>query len=165
MSTTRGVVFIHSAAAALCPHVEWAIAGVLDASVNLRWQPQPVEPGSLRAEYLWTGASGTAGALTTALRNCQRLRFEVTEDPAQGQEGQRFSFTPSLGLFRATTGPSGDIVAPEERIRAALAADLSGARTLVDGMHDLIGTDWDEELEVFRYAGEGQTVRWLHVAV
>ena len=27
--TTRGVLYVHSAPRALCPHVEWAIAGVL----------------------------------------------------------------------------------------------------------------------------------------
>ncbi|MGH3424385.1 MAG: DUF3145 family protein, partial [Nocardioidaceae bacterium] len=25
---TRGVVYVHSAPSALCPHVEWAVAGV-----------------------------------------------------------------------------------------------------------------------------------------
>ena len=28
-STTRGVILIHSASAALCPHVEWAIGSVV----------------------------------------------------------------------------------------------------------------------------------------
>jgi len=27
---------------------------------------------------------------------------------------------------------------------------------------ELLGTDWDAELEPFRYAGDGAPVRWLH---
>ena len=26
----------------------------------------------------------------------------------------------------------------------------------------LLGADWDDELEPFRYAGDGAPVRWLH---
>ena len=29
-------------------------------------------------------------------------------------------------------------------------------------MAELLGTAWDQELEPFRYAGEGASVRWLH---
>ena len=32
--TTRGVVYIHSAPPALCPHVEWAVGGVLGVRVH-----------------------------------------------------------------------------------------------------------------------------------
>ncbi|HEY3202018.1 MAG TPA: DUF3145 family protein, partial [Actinomycetes bacterium] len=39
--TTRGVLYVHSAPSALCPHVEWAIAGVLGMRVSLEWTRQP----------------------------------------------------------------------------------------------------------------------------
>jgi len=48
------------------PHVEWAISGVLASPVSLRWIPQPVAPGQLRAECTWTGPAGSAGALAGA---------------------------------------------------------------------------------------------------
>ena len=32
-------------------------------------------------------------------------------------------------------------------------------------VNDLLGTAWDDELEVFRQAGEGADVRWLHQVV
>ena len=32
-STTRGVLYVHSAPSALCPHIEWAAAGVLGMPV------------------------------------------------------------------------------------------------------------------------------------
>ena len=43
---SRGVVFVHSAPPALCPHVEWAIGGVLDQRVSLDWTGQPADPGT-----------------------------------------------------------------------------------------------------------------------
>ena len=58
--TTRGVVYVHSATSALCPHVEWALAGVLGMRVSLDWTPQPAEPGTWRAELSWTGEPGTS---------------------------------------------------------------------------------------------------------
>ncbi|MBA3620151.1 MAG: DUF3145 family protein, partial [Acidothermales bacterium] len=50
---TRGVLYIHSAAPAVCPHVEWAVAGVLGVSAPLSWTAQPAARGSLRVELSW----------------------------------------------------------------------------------------------------------------
>ena len=41
---TCGVVYVHSTPLAVCQHVEWAIARVLTAPVNLHWTAQPVDP-------------------------------------------------------------------------------------------------------------------------
>ena len=54
---TRGVVYVHSAPPALCPHVEWAVGGVLDQRVTLDWTPQPASPGAVRAELVGTGVT------------------------------------------------------------------------------------------------------------
>jgi len=32
-------------------------------------------------------------------------------------------------------------------------------------MQGLLGKSWDDELESFRYAGDGAPVRWLHQVV
>ena len=32
-------------------------------------------------------------------------------------------------------------------------------------MQELLGKAWDDELEPFRYAGDGAPVRWLHQVV
>ncbi|HRA75335.1 MAG TPA: DUF3145 family protein, partial [Propionicimonas sp.] len=89
MEKTRGVTWIHSAPAALRSHVEWAIGAVLGAPVQLEWTPQPAEPGTWRAEYSWHGAPGTGAALASALRRCERARYEVTEDATAAGEGSR----------------------------------------------------------------------------
>jgi uncharacterized protein DUF3145 len=164
--TTRGVVYVHATPSALCPHIEWAIGSVLGVRVSLDWTPQPAAPGTLRAELSWQGEPGAASAIASALRDWRLLRFEVTEEPSSASEGVRYSCTPDLGLFCATTGLHGDLMIREDRLRAALAKAASDPATSVhQEMADLLGTRWDEELEPFRYAGEGAPVRWLHQVV
>ncbi|HJY24785.1 MAG TPA: DUF3145 domain-containing protein [Actinomycetes bacterium] len=158
---TRGVVYVHSAPPALCPHIEWAVAGVLGTRIAFAWTAQPAAPGMMRAEVSWQADAGTAARLASALRGWQLLRFEVTEEPSPGCEGERYSSTPTLGIFHAMTGVHGDILIPEDRLRSVLHAD-EDASDLAQHLHQLLGTAWDEELEPFRYAGEGAPVRWLH---
>jgi hypothetical protein len=70
--------------------------------------------------------------------------------------------TPSLGLFRADIGEHGDVMVAEERIRTALQHAAISGEGLADEIARLIGEPWDEELESFRCAHEGSTVRVLH---
>ena len=160
--TTRGVLYVHAATSALCPHVEWAVAGVLGVSVPMHWTPQPVAPGTFRAEVSWRGPVGTAAALTSALRGWQHLRFEVTEEPTASSEGARFCFTPSLGVFHALMGLHGDTLVREDRLRAALSKAASEGTDVTSQLDALLGKAWDDELEPFRHAGESSPVRWLH---
>jgi hypothetical protein len=95
------------------------------------------------------------------LRAFPGLRFEVTQEPNGAIEGERYACTPSLGIFRAAMGPHGDVVVNEERLRGALARAESGA-DLTAEINNLLGAAWDAELETFRYAGEGASVRWMH---
>jgi hypothetical protein len=166
-ATTRGVVYIHATSSALCPHVEWAIAGVLGIRVTLDWTPQQADPGTWRAEFSWLGEVGTSATIASALRRWAQLRFEVTEEPVQGGEGARYSYTPTLGIFHAMTGLHGDLLVPEDRIRSLLAkADQDSSGTdLTEELDKLLGRPWDDELETFRWAGEGAPVRWLHQVV
>ncbi|MGH3359038.1 MAG: DUF3145 domain-containing protein [Nocardioidaceae bacterium] len=162
MSTTRGVLYVHSATSALCPHVEWAVAGVLGVSPNVEWTPQPAAQGTYRCEVSWQGNTGSAARITSALRGWGQLRFEVTEDGTAGAEGARYSYTPGLGVFHAVTGTHGDILIPEDRLKAAVVKSAMGETTLEIEVGRLLGKAWDDELESFRYAGEGAPVRWLH---
>jgi hypothetical protein len=190
--SVRGVLQVHSAPPALCPHVEWAVAGVVGVPVSLAWVDQPASPGSLRAELDWQGRPGTSAAITSALAGWNRLRFEVTEEASAGCDAVRYSHTPSLGTFSAVTSASGDILVPEGRLRAAMTLAAAGAPGRpreggelashgVDSLLDrhipqhpalggsleselalLLGQPWDNELEPFRYAADGAPVRWLH---
>jgi hypothetical protein len=134
--------------------------------VTLDWTPQPAAPGTVRAELSWQADAGTGARLASALRDWMHLRFEVTEEPSAGAEGERWSSTPTLGLFHATTGVHGDILVREDRLRAALArAGSDPATDVLAEMQALLGKSWDDELETFRYAGDGAPVRWLHQVV
>lgn len=157
----RVVAWIHAVPTAVCPHVEWAVGRLRDEPVRLEWAPQPILPRHQRAELSWVGEPGSAAALASALRPMGRIWFEVAED-ATGIPGERFSFTPSLGLFRAAIDAHGDIVIHESRLRMLLDEPGIGIQA---GLELLLGSDWDAELEPFRIAGEAGTVRVLHHVV
>ncbi|CAI9411056.1 DUF3145 family protein [Aestuariimicrobium sp. T2.26MG-19.2B] len=159
-----GVVQIHSTPSALRPHLEWALGGVIGVPTHLEWKPQPVEPNSWRAELAFAGRAGTGARLTSELARWQRVRFDVTETPRSGGAGQRWSVTPSLGVFAAATNEVGDIVVHEDRIRQAMAASVARGTDLHHGLEALLGAPWDAELEPFRRAEDDQ-VRWLHHVV
>src|SRR5216683_2402251 len=134
--SAHGVIYVHSAPPALCPHIEWAVAGVVGVPVSMPWVSQPADPGSLRAELTWQARPGTASAITSALAGWNRLRFEVTEEASPGCDGVRYSYTPDLGTFSAVTSANGDILIPESRLRAAMtvaAAAAAGASGLAPG--------------------------------
>lgn len=159
---TRGVVFIHSTPTALCPHISWALENVLGSTVRLEWVAQPMAPGLVRTELSWMGEPGTGAKLASALRGSDHVRFEITEEPSPGTDGSRWSHTPSLGIHHTWTSANGDAVVNEDRLRSALAASKGDPELFREEMAELLGTAWDTELEPFRYAGDGATVRWLH---
>jgi hypothetical protein len=141
------------------------VGGVFGTPVRVDWIPQPIERACYRTEYSWTGPAGTAARLASALKGWQRIRFEVTEEATSSTEGGRYSYTPTLGIFYAVTGLHGDIMIPEDRIKHAMAMSALSGRDLSDALSALLGRAWDEELEPFRYAGDGAPVRWLHKVV
>lgn len=159
--STSGTIYVHSSPSAVCPHVEWAIAGVVATRVDLRWTAQAAAPGQLRAECQWSGAPGTAAAMVSALRAWPMLRFEITEDPSPGVDGERFCCVPGLGLWRARTSANGDIMVCEDQLRT-LAATVRGREAFAHQLDQLLGAAWDDALEPFRRAGDGAPVTWLH---
>ena len=162
---TRGVLFVHSSVSALCPHVEWAVAGVLGDSPDMSWVAQSAEPGTYRTELSWQAPAGTAASIASALRGWEQLRFEVTEEPTASTEGARYSYTPKLGIFHAMTGLHGDVLIPEDRIKAFRVKAALGDVDIETALDGLLGVAWDAELEPFRHAGDGAPVRWLHQVI
>ena len=157
---TRGVVYVHSAPPAVAPHVEWAIARVLGAPARLEWTAQPADPGTRRAECTWSGGPGTGAEFAAALCGWPMLRFEVTEEPSPGFDGERFMHVPGRGMFRAGTSANGDIILSEDMLRAVMATARS-AESLAPALERALGSAWDAELEPYRYAGEGAPATWL----
>lgn len=157
---TRGVLFVHSAPAALCPHIEWAAGNALGQELRLQWTDQPAAPGMLRTELAWVGPVGTGARLASALRGWEHLRYEVTEEPTAVTDGARYAHTPSLGIFHSQMDTAGNVVIPEDRVRAAL--ECGTAAEIRDALALAMGQAWDDELEPFRYAGAGAPVRWMN---
>ena len=89
--SAQGVLHVHSAPPALCPHIEWAVAGILGVPVDLPWVSQPAAPGTLRAELTWEGRPrhGRSGHLRAgrlepaALRDHRRRQRRLRRGPAQ----------------------------------------------------------------------------------
>ncbi|GIL37054.1 MULTISPECIES: DUF3145 domain-containing protein [Phycicoccus] len=161
-ATTRGVVYVHSTPKALCPHVIWAIEGVLGVRVSVDWTAQPAAPGMVRGELSWAGEAGSGARIASALRGWEHLRYEVTEEPSPGSDGSRWSHTPRLGIHHTWTSANGDAVVNEDRLREVVVLAQGSPEAMQEMIEELLGLEWDEELEPFRYAGEGAPVRWLH---
>jgi len=151
---------VHSAPLAVVPHVEWAIARVLGSPVRLEWAAQPADRLTRRSECSWAGKPGTGADFAAALRGWPMLRFEVTEEPSVGFDGERFMHVPGRGLFRAAVGVSGDLMITEGQVRSVLA-EARGSEQVSHGLERLLGTAWDTELEPYRHAGEGAPATWL----
>ncbi|MGE5831089.1 MAG: DUF3145 domain-containing protein [Micromonosporaceae bacterium] len=151
---TRGVVYVHCVPLAVVPHAEWAIARVLGSPVRLAWATQPAEPGTRRAECSWSGRVGTGAELAAALRTWPMIRFEVTEEPSPGHDGERFMHVPGRGVFRAAMSVNGDIMLTEDRVRSLIDSIPSGD-SLAHELQRALGTAWDADLEPYRLAGDG----------
>jgi hypothetical protein len=154
---SRGVLYVHSAPLAVVPHVEWAVARVLGSPVRLHWSDQPADRGPHRAyrtECSWSGRPGTAAEFVAALRSWPMVRFEVTEEPSPGHDGERYMYVPGRGVFRAAMSVTGDLLLTEDQVRSVLAT-AAGAEAMAHALHRLLGTAWDDELEPYRPAGEG----------
>src|SRR3954464_10278224 len=171
--STQGVVFVHACPKALCQHVEWALERVVGAPVSLSWADQPAAHGSYRADGARPGSPGRAappGAAGPAarwwpgVRAWRMLRCEVTEKASHGNDGERMSYVPGQGVFRAPTSANGDIMISEQQLRH-LAATAGSIEAFRHGVDELLGAAWDADLEVYRHAGDGSPVTWLHQVV
>ena len=161
-SSARGVIYVHSAPRALCPHLEWAVGRALGRAVNFEWDEQPVLPGARRAEFCWEGPVGTGASLSSAMHGWEHLRFEVTEDPTPRSDGGRWLHTPDLGIHYAQTDAAGNVVIGEDRIRYAMEIAAGDVRELQRELSVALGQAWDDELEIFRHASDQAPVVWLH---
>lgn len=162
VSSTHGMLVVHSAPRALCPHLEWAIGAALGQPVSLQWIDQPAQQGCMRTEMSWEHDVGTGAAVASALRGWEHLRFEVTEDPTEWSDGGRWMHTPDLGIFYAPTNTAGDLVVTEDRLRAVMAKSGGNAIEMQREMRLLLGQAWDDELEPFRRVADTNPVIWLH---
>lgn len=139
-----GRLLVHSAPAALLPHLEWAVSRAFGLPKKLSWQNQPAVPGNFRCELDFSADFQDVHRLVNTLANWAQCPFEVEIDPVSGN-GYRFSYTVELGLFKAQTGEFGDILVHEDLLR-----EVTKSANPVAKLHQLLGTDWDDILEPLR---------------
>lgn len=159
-----GMLFIHSAPTALRSHIEWLATAAVGMPSPMQWDRQPVEPGSWCCEVAWQGSQQQAAGLVSTLAGWGRLRFELTVDAgAEGFDGlgHRWSVTPSLGVFSATTSAAGDVLVDENRLRLAMLVARREGTDLQADLADLLGEPWDVELEAYRARDPELDVSWL----
>ena len=142
-----GHLVIHSTPSALRVHIEWALQNCVGTSLNVQWKTQPLCAGTYRTTVSYRDRIGLASHLASTLRAWHYLRFEITENDGDG--GEIFRFTPELGLHRAMIDGAGSILIDENRITHALAASFD-EESLRYAIESALGTQWDEELEIYR---------------
>jgi hypothetical protein len=102
--------------------------------------------------------------LAAALRAWPMLVFEVTEDGTGTTDGERLAYVPGRGFHRSGMTANGDLAVGEERLRG-LISRAKTAEEFAHGLHELLGSAWDAELEPYRVAGDGSPVVLLHKVV
>ena len=158
----RGTLLVHTCTRAMTGPLEWTLSEILGTPVTLQWQPQPIAPAAVRADVEWAGSPGTAAALASRLMKIPGIRFEITEFVHGAGCDQRFSYTPDLGIYRADTDANGDITINEQRLRTAMDRHADNPGELRRALNLMLGAQWDAELEPFRVAADGDSVRWVH---
>ena len=146
-SHVTGFLVIHSAPAALRPHIEWGLQSILGDWVALEWKCQPKAAGTFRASLEFRDRRGIAAKITTALKAWHYLRFEVREESEIG--GEFFRFVPELGLHRSTINEFGSISVSEELLIQSLKKSFD-EDSLREEVERLLGTTWELALEPFR---------------
>jgi hypothetical protein len=146
-SHVTGFLVIHSAPAALRPHIEWGLQSILGDWVALEWKGQPKAAGTFRTSLEFRDRRGIAAKITTALKAWHYLRFEVREESEIG--GEFFRFVPELGLHRSTINEFGSISVSEELLIQSLKKSFD-EDSLREEVERLLGTTWELALEPFR---------------
>ena len=157
----RGTLLVHTCTRAMTGPLEWVLSELFGEALHLHWESQPIAPAAVRTDVEWVAGPGTAAAISSRLMKIPGIRFEVTEF-VHGGADQRFSYTPDLGLYRADIDTNGDITINEQRLRAAMDRHADNPGELRRALNNMLGSQWDAELEPFRIAADGDTVRWVH---
>ena len=77
----HGYLYLHVAPRAVAKHLEWSISEVLGYPVSLNWQPQTLQPGTLRAELSWSSLIGSGSKLASSLKGWHYLTLKCMNLP------------------------------------------------------------------------------------
>lgn len=143
----NGTLVIYSAPSALRTHIEWAIASVLGAGIEINWRPQINFVGTYRSEISWRDLAGSGAKLSSALASWYYLRFEIFEVSADS--GELFRFIPGLGIQRNQTDSVGNILVTDTQINHVLTNSFEEDE-LRSAFNKILGKPWEDVLEPLR---------------
>jgi|GEM_PF-1277345 len=169
------VVQIHGVPRSLLSRLDWAVSSVIGASAvfgdnpAFSWVPlsghlllalgssvgskEQMFSAHLSFDVSQANASQTASVLASELARWQSIWFEVSVECTSNFLGQRFCFTPLLGLFHAELDHAGNQVFGENQLLGALQlSEIAGNNELAERLKMLLGVPWDLQLEPLRRA-------------
>ena len=164
------VVSIHAVPRSLLSRLDWAVSSVLGAEAvfgaqpNFSWLPlaghtlhslegpnsrEPMYSATLEFKTTPKKASQTASQMASEIARWQSIWFEVSVPHTAVDLGQRYAFTPLLGMFHAQLDAAGNQVFGENQIAAAMQDNTGELRAKLNLM---LGLPWDAQLEPLRKA-------------
>jgi Protein of unknown function (DUF3145) len=120
---------------------------------------QHVTVSRFGAEFDFDTAGDAVSRIASQLSNLGSVTFEVTAPCDANDLGQRFAFTPELGLFHGQIDHAGNLVVTEHQLQRVLSLFNQVGSTGVEiALVDCLGTAWDQSLgrdhEAFEFALE-----------
>ncbi|MEO0024613.1 MAG: hypothetical protein RL196_1054 [Actinomycetota bacterium] len=167
-ASTPGFLLVHGAAGVDRARLEGAIDELVRVVQPFVWSsveslqlatasaaraPEPL----YRASFEFLADLDTTAQLATRLAAFQTIWFEVALTFSSKGLGQRYCYTPTLGMFHSQLDEAGNQLFNENQIRIALqSATKSGLQAQ---MTKMLGAQWDAQLDQLRKFGiDGESV-------
>jgi hypothetical protein len=145
-----GVLFLHALPRASAIELEAVLKRLAIKRKTHRWEMQPLVLGCVKTEIEWTCSNDMAETLVSELCQIEAIRFELTSAQTADSIGQRWAYTPGLGLFHCPVDEIGNLLVNENQIRRVLYGTGNNVLKTQHALRKLLGTAWDDELERFR---------------
>jgi len=158
-----GLVAIHAAPSDYLSRIDTLLSEMALISAAHRWRPltgyavhtldQTTRSLLFSLDFTFDASVVDATRIASELAGIQRIWFEVSTPPNEDDLGQRFAFTPVLGIFHSQLDQGGNQVFGENQLLAAISAStFRPADELRLALESLLGVAWDQQLEPLRRA-------------
>ena len=160
---------IHAVPVSSCGLAESILTELLNRTIALVWDELPgvkfrilcstnqvalvaSSPEVLMScRLVFSGDASLIGEIASRLRAIAGIFFEISYAFSGQAMGERMCYTPSLGLYRASLDECGNQVFNENQL-ASLLANREEATQLGESLRQLLGVEWDIQLEPLRSA-------------
>ena len=165
------LALIHAVPQNLVARAQLALCDALGHNVKIAWMPLPshslrmVAPNQLEqrlfsAQVTFAPNFDSVSMIASELASLRTVWFEVSSLPFDGELGQRYCYTPVLGLFHSQIDTAGNQVFGENQLLAILESHThrnklktaQNSGNLPHQLKELLGIEWDAQLEPLRAA-------------